>query len=72
MASTKTSPQTPDRKEQAKQMAALLQKAMEQPGVKEVMQVYGQWCETSEVTAKFEAYQHPFLQDVLSSSSEPA
>jgi hypothetical protein len=73
MASPRTSIQTtPDRQEQGKQLAALLEKAMEQPGVKDVMQVYGQWCETSEVSAAFQVYQRPFLQNILSSSSEPA
>ena len=62
----------PDRKAQAKEFAALLKRAMEQPGVKEVMQVYGDWCETNEATATFQAYQNPSLPNLLSSSSEPA
>jgi len=56
----------------AKELSALLEKAMQRPGVKEVMEVYGEWTKTNEVAATFQAYQNPYPPSTVTSSSEPA
>lgn len=68
---TKTPQKSSDPNEGAKQLSVLLAKAMEQPGVKEVMQVYGEWSKANEVTTTFQAYQNPYPPNTVSSSSEP-
>ena len=60
-----------DPKEDAKHLAALLKKAMEQPGVREVMQVYGESTKVNEVLSVYQAYQNPYPANTVSSSSEP-
>jgi hypothetical protein len=57
--------------EDAKQLAILLEKAMQQPGVKDVVEVYGKWTETNEVAATFQAYLNPYPPSTVTSSSEP-
>jgi hypothetical protein len=69
---TKTSRESTDPNQAAEQFSALLEKAMEQPGVKEVMEVYGGWMKTNEVMTAFEVYQYPYPPSTVSSSSEPA
>jgi hypothetical protein len=71
-AKTKISENTSDVHEEAKQLAALLEKAMEQPGVKEVMQVFGEWSKTNEAITIYQSYQDPYPPNTLSSSSNPA
>jgi hypothetical protein len=73
MAATKnkTAQKSSDPNEEAKELSALLEKAMEQPGVKEVMEVYGDWAKPNEVATTFQAYQNPYPPNTVSSSSEP-
>lgn len=53
-----------------RKLEELIAKAMEQPGVKEVMKVYGEWQETSEVAAAFQSYQNPYPPSTVTSSSQ--
>jgi hypothetical protein len=57
--------------EDAKQLAILLEKAMQRPGVKDVMEVYGKWTETNEVVTTLQTYLNPSPPSTVSSSSEP-
>jgi len=60
------------RREDPQKLAALLEKAMQRPGVKEVMEVYGGWVKTNEAAQIFEAYQYPNPPSSVTSYSEPA
>jgi hypothetical protein len=73
MAATKTKPpqKASSLKEDEKEISALLKEALAQPGVKEVMQVYGDWVKTNEATTVYQAYQNPYPPNTVSSSSEP-
>jgi hypothetical protein len=68
----KTPQKSSEENEDAKQLSILLEKAMERPGVKEAMEVYGEWTKTNEVSATFQAYQNPYPPNTVTSSSEPA
>ncbi|MGI8482372.1 MAG: hypothetical protein ACR2MF_09960 [Chthoniobacterales bacterium] len=68
---TKKARKSSDTNEDAKELSVLLEKAMQQPGVKEVMEVYGDWAKTNEVSTTFQAYQYPYPPNTVSSSSEP-
>jgi hypothetical protein len=72
MAPTKAKPRqkSSEDKAEAKELSRLLEKAMQQAGVKEVMEVYGEWSKTNEITMAFQTYQNPYSPNTVSSSSE--
>jgi hypothetical protein len=73
MGTTKTKTQKSSKaKEDAKELTALLEKAMQRPGVKEVMEVYGEWEKTNDAAQIFQAYQNPYPPSSVTSYSEPA
>jgi len=54
------------------QLEQLIAKALEQPGVKEVMQVYGQWHQTTELTATLQSFENFYPPSTVTSSSQLA
>jgi len=58
--------------DEVEQLCALLAKAKEQPGVREVMQVYGQCEQAAGFVASFQAHQNQsYPPSTVTSSSEP-
>jgi hypothetical protein len=73
MASKTQPPQQPaDPKADAERLAVLLKKAMEQPGVREVMEIYGGSAKATEAVNAYQIYQNPYPTNTVSSSSEPS
>jgi hypothetical protein len=59
--------QAPDKTE--KELSDLLKQAMEQPGVEDVMRVFGGWSVVSDANEKYRAVQNPYPPNIVSSSS---
>ncbi len=74
MARTKIrkSQKSSDPQKEAKKLSVLLAKAMEHPGVKDVMQVYGEWNKANEVIVIYRGFQNPYPPNILNSSANPA
>ena len=70
-AATKAKKNKSEVSEDAKNLEILLEKAMQRPGVKDVMDLYGKWTETNEMAATFQTYSNPYPPSTVTSSSEP-
>lgn len=53
-----------------KELSELIGEAMRQPGVKDVMEVFGGWSKVNDAATTYQIYQNPYPPNTVSSSSE--